>query len=185
MSILLLFFFFSSRRRHTRLQGDWSSDVCSSDLASRSLTACPPPNLRVSQSSISLSKAFKSTRKLASIRPSATGRVSSNAERPVKLRMQKLSSQATGQSRGPSGSMTSTRIFLANMVLGHSSLVTRPWYFFLAVGRQGQGTNDRRVCGLTPKKREPASLGLGFAKFARLRAGRQRLPVDDRLLIFD
>src|SRR5256885_8421987 len=28
------FFFFSSRRRHTRLQGDWSSDVCSSDLGS-------------------------------------------------------------------------------------------------------------------------------------------------------
>src|SRR6266850_6027227 len=28
-----LSFFFSSRRRHTRLQGDWSSDVCSSDLA--------------------------------------------------------------------------------------------------------------------------------------------------------
>src|SRR5256885_16952393 len=27
------FFFFSSRRRHTRLQGDWSSDVCSSDLS--------------------------------------------------------------------------------------------------------------------------------------------------------
>src|SRR2546426_9321487 len=31
MSSLVLFFF-SSRRRHTRLQGDWSSDVCSSDL---------------------------------------------------------------------------------------------------------------------------------------------------------
>src|SRR5256885_9747205 len=29
------FFFFSSRRRHTRLQGDWSSDVCSSDLCNR------------------------------------------------------------------------------------------------------------------------------------------------------
>src|SRR6266850_6659861 len=29
------FFFFSSRRRHTRLQGDWSSDVCSSDLGRR------------------------------------------------------------------------------------------------------------------------------------------------------
>src|SRR5436189_1219232 len=27
------FFFFSSRRRHTRYIGDWSSDVCSSDLA--------------------------------------------------------------------------------------------------------------------------------------------------------
>src|SRR5256885_3697309 len=26
-----LHLFFSSRRRHTRLQGDWSSDVCSSD----------------------------------------------------------------------------------------------------------------------------------------------------------
>src|SRR5688500_19721747 len=29
---IYLYFFFSSRRRHTRLQGDWSSDVCSSDL---------------------------------------------------------------------------------------------------------------------------------------------------------
>src|SRR2546426_1758451 len=29
---MCFFFFFSSRRRHTRLQGDWSSDVCSSDL---------------------------------------------------------------------------------------------------------------------------------------------------------
>src|SRR2546426_5933110 len=32
---MLCFFFFSSRRRHTRLQGDWSSDVCSSDLQRR------------------------------------------------------------------------------------------------------------------------------------------------------
>src|SRR5205807_4764585 len=31
-SYAVFFFFFSSRRRHTRLQGDWSSDVCSSDL---------------------------------------------------------------------------------------------------------------------------------------------------------
>src|SRR5437879_8476987 len=31
------FFFFSSRRRHTRYIGDWSSDVCSSDL--RKLTS--------------------------------------------------------------------------------------------------------------------------------------------------
>src|SRR6266850_5277937 len=30
-------FFFSSRRRHTRLQGDWSSDVCSSDLGPQRL----------------------------------------------------------------------------------------------------------------------------------------------------
>src|SRR3712207_8947133 len=29
----MLLFFFSSRRRHTRYWRDWSSDVCSSDLA--------------------------------------------------------------------------------------------------------------------------------------------------------
>src|SRR2546426_664929 len=34
-SCYFFFFFFSSRRRHTRLQGDWSSDVCSSDLRVR------------------------------------------------------------------------------------------------------------------------------------------------------
>src|SRR5437764_14184761 len=28
----VVWFFFSSRRRHTRYIGDWSSDVCSSDL---------------------------------------------------------------------------------------------------------------------------------------------------------
>src|SRR5689334_23453341 len=30
---IVCFFFFSSRRRHTRWNCDWSSDVCSSDLA--------------------------------------------------------------------------------------------------------------------------------------------------------
>src|SRR5438876_5826889 len=34
--IFFFFFFFSSRRRHTRWTGDWSSDVCSSDLQIRS-----------------------------------------------------------------------------------------------------------------------------------------------------
>src|SRR6266487_758956 len=33
-------FFFSSRRRHTRWTGDWSSDVCSSDLTP---TPAPTP----------------------------------------------------------------------------------------------------------------------------------------------
>src|SRR5690606_39459193 len=32
------FFFFSSRRRHTRFSRDWSSDVCSSDLADWDVT---------------------------------------------------------------------------------------------------------------------------------------------------
>src|SRR5438309_10105760 len=33
MYIVFFLFFFSSRRRHTRWNCDWSSDVCSSDLA--------------------------------------------------------------------------------------------------------------------------------------------------------
>src|SRR5688500_19911738 len=47
---IVSFFFFSSRRRHTRLQGDWSSDVCSSDLqtetcpARRTRSPIGPPN---------------------------------------------------------------------------------------------------------------------------------------------
>src|SRR5256885_12706562 len=39
--IMTSLFFFSSRRRHTRLQGDWSSDVCSSDL----VRALEPPTV--------------------------------------------------------------------------------------------------------------------------------------------
>src|SRR5207248_8286088 len=44
-------FFFSSRRRHTRSYGDWSSDVCSSDLRAYELGMIsqivdPPERLR-------------------------------------------------------------------------------------------------------------------------------------------
>src|SRR5260370_6046660 len=35
----VMFFFFSSRRRHTRFKCDWSSDVCSSDLAFKAAAA--------------------------------------------------------------------------------------------------------------------------------------------------
>src|SRR6266487_532263 len=38
---MLFFFFFSSRRRHTRWTGDWSSDVCSSDLVALTLAEHP------------------------------------------------------------------------------------------------------------------------------------------------
>src|SRR5580704_16587519 len=34
-------FFFSSRRRHTRWTGDWSSDVCSSDLSTPPTSSKP------------------------------------------------------------------------------------------------------------------------------------------------
>src|SRR5438876_11206470 len=33
-------FFCSSRRRHTRWTGDWSSDVCSSDLSRAKMLSC-------------------------------------------------------------------------------------------------------------------------------------------------
>src|SRR2546422_8196801 len=36
--LLDCYFFFSSRRRHTRCSRDWSSDVCSSDLRTGSLS---------------------------------------------------------------------------------------------------------------------------------------------------
>src|SRR5437867_1690810 len=51
------FFFFSSRRRHTRSYGDWSSDVCSSDLGSVvTLTASPAAGYVFSSWSISASR---------------------------------------------------------------------------------------------------------------------------------
>src|SRR5476651_1321213 len=37
----MFFFFFSSRRRHTRYWRDWSSDVCSSDLAAAGASNSP------------------------------------------------------------------------------------------------------------------------------------------------
>src|SRR5207245_7510679 len=40
-SFIFRLFFFSSRRRHTRCYRDWSSDVCSSDLATASPPAAP------------------------------------------------------------------------------------------------------------------------------------------------
>src|SRR2546426_9975776 len=42
-----ILFFFSSRRRHTRLQGDWSSDVCSSDLCCPETPRVPELGYRV------------------------------------------------------------------------------------------------------------------------------------------
>src|SRR2546426_11208283 len=53
-----MFFFFSSRRRHTRLQGDWSSDVCSSDLdpppspIAEARAPRPPPEPRLQSSPV-------------------------------------------------------------------------------------------------------------------------------------
>src|SRR3712207_2496549 len=40
--MVVMLFFFSSRRRHTRYWRDWSSDVCSSDLA---MVGCAEPTV--------------------------------------------------------------------------------------------------------------------------------------------
>src|SRR4051794_41377504 len=45
---LSVYFFFSSRRRHTRWTGDWSSDVCSSDLAILVVLGLPFAGVRFS-----------------------------------------------------------------------------------------------------------------------------------------
>src|SRR2546430_12806240 len=43
VSFVVADFFFSSRRRHTRFDCDWSSDVCSSDLAGDNWCSSIPP----------------------------------------------------------------------------------------------------------------------------------------------
>src|SRR5688500_20230974 len=55
-------FFFSSRRRHTRLQGDWSSDVCSSDLMQNDNEAIVLLSARALSSTASATKAARRSR---------------------------------------------------------------------------------------------------------------------------
>src|SRR6266487_4934717 len=43
---IVVIFFFSSRRRHTRWTGDWSSDVCSSDLRDQRHGAAPRADVK-------------------------------------------------------------------------------------------------------------------------------------------
>src|SRR6266446_8221199 len=71
-----IFFFFSSRRRHTRLQGDWSSDVCSSDLRHtlgfdelRGLVANYPPAWAARVTGIAAERIATLARRYATTRP--------------------------------------------------------------------------------------------------------------------
>src|SRR5207237_6182415 len=57
--LLLCLFFFSSRRRHTRFKCDWSSDVCSSDLAFLGDVAPRHQRLRFSRGRNSLCQILK------------------------------------------------------------------------------------------------------------------------------
>ena len=111
---------------------DKSELVCSPGCGSRCLsvkrifTRDPPPNLRVSQSSRSSFISWKSTLNPTSNSPSEIGKASSRALRPVKLRIQKLSSHATGHPRTSPGSKISTRIFLANMLTARAKIPLAP-----------------------------------------------------------
>src|SRR6266487_5546433 len=58
-------FFFSSRRRHTRWTGDWSSDVCSSDLDAGAVTSGPGRAIDIKQ--FTDSKAPKSDQQFAAV----------------------------------------------------------------------------------------------------------------------
>src|SRR6266446_5835071 len=84
------FFFFSSRRRHTRLQGDWSSDVCSSDLFGRKATA-PGFSTKV-QSGIQLTVGAK---QVLNIRM-AVGQVSETVQFTVEAPQVELMSSTLG-----------------------------------------------------------------------------------------
>src|SRR5256885_3948450 len=64
-----LCFFFSSRRRHTRLQGDWSSDVCSSDLQYRGELIDAYFHSTCGFRTASLEEAFKTTGGRPYLRP--------------------------------------------------------------------------------------------------------------------
>src|SRR5437879_10393493 len=70
------FFFFSSRRRHTRYIGDWSSDVCSSDLSyAQGSVEMPPPVWNASSSPTGGGNTTRSTSDSASTRVGALSEV--------------------------------------------------------------------------------------------------------------
>src|SRR5699024_12078573 len=83
----LLFFFFSSRRRHTRSKRDWSSDVCSSDLAVRAARrvkccwqACGEPNPIASAICAQVRPALRARNSRPDSTPSTSARAAGSRE---------------------------------------------------------------------------------------------------------
>src|SRR5690348_18405258 len=90
MLFSVFFFFFSSRRRHTRWTGDWSSDVCSSDLP-----AVPERDDRLLEGAAEL-------RGDEAVEPSAQP-IEGNADRGAKARSEERRVGKEGGSRGSAG----------------------------------------------------------------------------------
>src|SRR5260370_31897819 len=63
---LFMNFFFSSRRRHTRFKCDWSSDVCSSDLAHH-LSLDPEVRFQIQREMVSATGPSTKTDRMATI----------------------------------------------------------------------------------------------------------------------
>src|SRR3989454_2256386 len=107
---VIVFFFFSSRRRHTRLQGDWSSDVCSSDLSSSSR---PASTITTSRASWRAPRAPGRSRRVyrASITSPSTSGARSPRSRPPGAGSRSTGSRrsARRRARSPCAIPTATR----------------------------------------------------------------------------
>src|SRR2546430_13494266 len=68
------FFFFSSRRRHTRFDCDWSSDVCSSDLAQDERSQLRNRELALERLATRLREALRLERRRMPTAPTAASR---------------------------------------------------------------------------------------------------------------
>src|SRR5256884_4565240 len=98
----VFFFFFSSRRRHTRCSRDWSSDVCSSDLATS------PRSPRRSRSSSRRSSTSISTASGSSATLRVTCSTTARARAPrIRLPSGAISSSYSSSSSSSSSSTSS------------------------------------------------------------------------------
>src|SRR5256885_1321368 len=130
---LCVVFFFSSRRRHTRLQGDWSSDVCSSDLPQ-------------SAHHLSVRDTADALRGLVHIQPELVAE-------PLHRALGRLAVQLdlAGQ-RGVGGQQAEHQVRVGDgRLLAPEAVAGRP-----GPGARGLGADAQRAAGVTPGDRAAA-----------------------------
>src|SRR6266850_7693605 len=131
-------FFFSSRGRHTRLQGDWSSDVCSSDLAAAWPNSRDRANIRFTARRAARLPASAKTRSASGRRPTSrssastcdgstrasfrtscsnsASRICTVAERPRRLTSNSSANSVSPSSTGVSRFLTASRTASGTML---------------------------------------------------------------------